>query len=394
MRDRYRLQGLNDDELVSLLPKLAQREKEVTADLLAHLAELEARQSYAAMGFNSMWDYCLVALGMCRTTAWRKLTAARICYRFPGNLARVASGELQVAAIAELHRYLTDENGVELLAACVGKCFSEVELLLAQRFPKPDLSDSIRRVPDRRVTDRVEVEPRSEEPPSRNGSAEPGSEVPVSSGPAPTRTPSASQRGRVEPLSPDRFAVRFTADAEFLALLEEVRGLGSHRGTGDLLDVLKAGLIARKRELLKRRFAVGRNPRNAPPKKDRSAKQRSAAEKSLRRRHVPADVAREVFQRDEGRCSYVSPDGRRCSARRHLQFDHVVPHAKHGAETTGNLRLLCETHNQLAARLYFGVRYMRAVMKRVRARRRGPDTARTGAPSVEPSRRPSEPDGE
>lgn len=327
MRDRYRSQGLNDDELLRGLPKLVQREKEATANLLAHLAELEARQLYAAMGFNSMWGYFLIALGMCRTTAWRKLTAARICDRFPGNFARIASGELQVAAVAELHRHLTAENGVELLAACVGKSFSEVELLLAQRFPKPDLADSIRRLPDPRVTTEVKVEPRVEEAPSRNALIEPVREMPASALAVPIITPPAPQRDRVEPLSPDWFAVRFTADAEFLALLEEVRGLGSHRDTGDLLRVLKAGLVARKRELLKQRFAVGCKPRDAQATTKRSAKTRSALESSVRRRHVPAEVAREVLRRDEGRCSYVSPDGRRCSARRQLQFDHMIPHA-------------------------------------------------------------------
>lgn len=364
MRDYDRLQGLNDDELVNALPKLALREQEATADLLAHLAELEARQLYAALGFHSMWEYCLVALGMCRTTAWRKLTAARICRRFPGNFAKIASGELQVAAIAELNRYLTDDNGVELLAACIGKSFSEVELLIAQRFPKPDLSDSIRRVPR---NSRIEhaVESRVDELSSPNDSRETDGAVPVL-----TPSPPALRRDRVEPLSPDRFAVRFTADAEFLDLLEEVRGLGSHRGGGDLLHVLKAGLAARKRELLKQRFAVGRTPRKVQAPNPRREHPSSTADRPLRRRHVPAEVSREVFLRDEGQCSYVSSDGRRCSARRQLQLDHRDPHSQGGGETARNLRLLCETHNQLAARLYFGARYMRAVMKGIRARRR------------------------
>ncbi len=69
MHNRYRLQGLKDDELVAVLPKLAQTEREHTVDLLAHLAELDARRLFDAMGFHSMWEYCLVALGMCRTTA-------------------------------------------------------------------------------------------------------------------------------------------------------------------------------------------------------------------------------------------------------------------------------------------------------------------------------------
>lgn len=391
MRDRYRLLGLHDDELVKALPKLASRERELTADLLAHLAELEARRLYDVMGFHSMWEYCIEALRMCRTTAWRKLTAARICYRFSGNFERIATGELQVAVVAELHKHLTEENGVELLAACIGKSFREVERLLAERFPKPDVCDSVRRLPRKAIpavqapnTLRAQASPS----PSKTAStearerpisvseaiAEPAFEAPGVAAVVPHR-----QSARVEPLSLDRFAVRFTADAEFLALLEEVRGLRSHRGSEDLLSVLKLGLQAHRTELLKQRFAVGRTPRKgraskvaSPPKAQIPSRDHAEAtpEGAAARRHVPAEVAREVFQRDGGQCAYVSPGGRRCSARRQLQIDHIQPHARQGGETVGNLRLLCQTHNQLAARLYFGRRYMRAVMKRVASRER------------------------
>lgn len=363
MRDRYRLQGLNDDELVVRLPKLAQRDRENTAELLAHMAELDARRLFDAMGFRSMWEYCLVGLGMCRTTAWRRLTAARICRRFPGNFERIASGELQVAAVAELDKYLTDANARELLEACVGKSFNEVELLLAARFPKPDQTDSIRRLPEAKPKARVDATsvppapPANELLPMSTVEIEPAVRTNVHPLPAPV------QRGRVEPLSQDRFAVRFTADTEFLELLSEVRGLSSHRGSEDLLQVLKLGLQAYQRELLKQRFAVGRTPR----KSRRSKRPRETD--STERRQVPADVAREVFERDGGRCTYVSPSGRRCSSRRQLQFDHITPHAKRGGETVANLRLLCQVHNQLAARRYFGSRYMRAVMKRARSQR-------------------------
>ncbi len=41
---------------------------------------------------------------------------------------------------------------------------------------------------------------------------------------------------------------------------------------------------------------------------------------SKRRRHCPAEVARAVFLRDDNQCSDVSPDGRRCNARRCLEL--------------------------------------------------------------------------
>jgi 5-methylcytosine-specific restriction endonuclease McrA len=69
------------------------------------------------------------------------------------------------------------------------------------------------------------------------------------------------------------------------------------------------------------------------------------------KRRCPAAVARAVFLRDGQQCSYVSPDGRRCSARRWLELDHIDPFALGGESTVENLRLRCRAHNQRHARL-------------------------------------------
>lgn len=74
---------------------------------------------------------------------------------------------------------------------------------------------------------------------------------------------------RIEPLSADRYGVHFTANGEFCALLDRVRGLAAHRlPSGDLMTLLKRGLEAYERELEKERFAMGaraRHSRRATP---------------------------------------------------------------------------------------------------------------------------------
>jgi hypothetical protein len=56
----------------------------------------------------------------------------------------------------------------------------------------------------------------------------------------------------------------------------------------------------------------------------------------------------------------VDDKGRRCSERKGLHFDHVVPHARGGASTADNLRLRCGPHNQLAAEQAFGPLFMQS----------------------------------
>jgi len=62
-------------------------------------------------------------------------------------------------------------------------------------------------------------------------------------------------------------------------------------------------------------------------------------------------VKRAVSRRDDGRCAFVAPDGRRCTERTFLEFHHVQPYAKGGPATVENISLRCRRHNQYEAEL-------------------------------------------
>jgi 5-methylcytosine-specific restriction endonuclease McrA len=55
-------------------------------------------------------------------------------------------------------------------------------------------------------------------------------------------------------------------------------------------------------------------------------------------RHIPDSVRREVWQRDGGRCV-------RCGATDYLEFDHIIPYSKGGANTAANIQVLCRRCN-------------------------------------------------
>src|SRR5450755_1054045 len=114
MRDRYRLGGVGNEELVTALSGLVQRENDLMSDLLAHLAELDERRLYLDLGFTSMFAYCTEALGFCRSSAGRRIAVARVCRKFPEAFARVARGELQLSVLSLLGPHLTPENAAGL----------------------------------------------------------------------------------------------------------------------------------------------------------------------------------------------------------------------------------------------------------------------------------------
>src|SRR2546426_950035 len=80
---------LSDDDLVAQVKSLARCEREATACLIAHLAELDDRRLYLGAGFSSLFTYCCSVLHLSEPAAYNRIEAARAARRFPVILAVV-----------------------------------------------------------------------------------------------------------------------------------------------------------------------------------------------------------------------------------------------------------------------------------------------------------------
>lgn len=60
------------------------------------------------------------------------------------------------------------------------------------------------------------------------------------------------------------------------------------------------------------------------------------------KRTIPPDVQTEVWRRDMGKCV-------KCGSNERLEFDHIIPFARGGSNTTRNIQLLCEPCNRRKA---------------------------------------------
>jgi hypothetical protein len=158
--------------------------------------------------------------------------------------------------------------------------------------------------------------------------------------PAPTTRPTA-----IEPLSPARYRVNFTASAELREKLLRLQALMcSSIPDCDLATVVETAVTEKLERLEARRFGRTRTPRKTLSQTDTAPKTR----------HVPAAVKRAVDERDGGRCRFTDTRGRRCTARAGLEFHHGLPWAVGGDHAPGAMSLLCRTHNRHLAEVDFG----------------------------------------
>src|SRR6266536_4913795 len=117
----YSLSHLSARVLLRDLAALVAQDRTTTAALLAHIAEVDARQLYLPAAYPSMYAYCVGELRLCEQAAFKRIRAARTARQFPAVFPALAEGRLHLSAVVLLTPYLTPDNARELLAAVVGK---------------------------------------------------------------------------------------------------------------------------------------------------------------------------------------------------------------------------------------------------------------------------------
>ncbi len=173
------------------------------------------------------------------------------------HIVAVAEGRLHLSAVGMLAPHLSADNADGLLAAAEHKTKTEIALLLAERFPRPDVPTTVQAVAMTAATGPLTQEPVD----ALAIQHAPGH---VESAPPPRPT--------VAPLSPGRFDVRFTLDQSAHDLLRYAQALLEHAmPSGDIAEVVKRGLATLVEQLEKRVFAASARPRSQRSARDWSS---------------------------------------------------------------------------------------------------------------------------
>jgi len=406
---------LTNDELVVRVRHCVREDRRVSAQLLAHLGEIEARGLHRDLGYESMFEYAVRVLHMSDSEAGLRLHAARFARKFPASLEMLSRGELHLTAMKLLAPVLTPENAEMLNMACL-KTKQEIQLLIAKYCPQPDVPDAMRRLPTARSANATRpgafaVLTEGENAAARlpdDRTAALGSTPPIDAPRADVQTVlSRSEMGqpmtaanttsvagkatliaRVTPsvrtVAPtclarsgvDRGAgtteqpllvspVAYPSNREPALPLSEGRykihftaGQRVHDLLQEAQDLFRNQLPNGDIEVLVERalvLLVSERKKQLYAQTDKPRRSSDTAPTSKpNSRHIPNTIKRRVYVRDRGQCRFVSPTGERCCARSRLEFHHVQAFGFGGPPTEKNIVLFCRAHNALMAERDFG----------------------------------------
>jgi hypothetical protein len=346
--------GLSDQDLLARIGALASQEREASVDLVAHLAALDTRPSlHASKGCGSLFRYCTEVLRLSEDAACNRIEAARACRSFPVILDHLASGAMSLTSVRLLRRHLTPENHEAVLARACGRSRREIEALVAELAPRPDVPPSVRKLPSITPAPPPTPIPATTLPSTRVEAA-----IVVPPEPPPPFTPPPvvpTRRPIIETTSPERYRVQFTIGKESHEKLRRVQALLRREiPNGDPAAIFDRALTLLLEKVERTKRGAAKKPR--PPRRIRPGTDGQLRTPIVPSRDTPRHVQRAVAQRDGDQCAFVSRDGHRCTERTFLEFHHIVPYAKGGLATVENISLRCRRHNQYEAELVFGPR--------------------------------------
>ena len=296
--ERHEFEHVSDEALHAQVKTLAGRYNGLTAELLAHLGEVDARGIYRERACSSLYTYCVYELRLSEDEAQRRTRAARTARTFPVLFEMLAEGAIHLTGLLLLAPYLTADNHAELLARARFRTKREIEHLVAELAPRPDVPARIEplgprgaaaanswqaytaslRGPVRDLVPGVGAgdgppdvgadscadacDGTGDGPPDVADSCDGAGDADATESFAPARVEDQASVAVSKPLGPLRYRVEFTASERYVALLEEARNLLQHQmPERDVARVHELAMAAFVEQLRKRRQAASERPR-------------------------------------------------------------------------------------------------------------------------------------
>ncbi|MFM6927816.1 MAG: HNH endonuclease, partial [Bdellovibrio sp.] len=296
--------------------------------VLLHIAEIEERKIYADLGFDGMYSYLTRGLGYSEGSAYRRLQSARLLKQVPAVAEKIEEGSLNLSQLTQVQK-------------CLKESTRKGETVSVEQTLKVLTKLENKNTFGTQKTLAVEMN------------------LPV------------ENREKVKPQQDESVRIEITLTKEQFAELEQAKSLLSHVcPNGSLSEVIAT--LAKKHNQVKLTnkkttpsvIATGidlasdlKMESNILPKITSvegfwpHALATKSEKKLTLRQYISVHTKRSLLTKAQHCCEYQNPKtGRKCQSKYKLEIDHRQPLALGGTNEYNNLRVLCQSHNALAAR--------------------------------------------
>ncbi len=123
-------------QLRDALKLLLRKEQGALAGFLVALADFDRRRGWEPLGHANLFAFLIADLGLSKSAAYYRRSAAELLQRFPEIIAPLGEGKLCLSTVGELAKVLTEENRAVVTPRFFGLSSREAQELVAELQPR------------------------------------------------------------------------------------------------------------------------------------------------------------------------------------------------------------------------------------------------------------------
>lgn len=256
--------------------------------LLEAIIKVEEYRVFEKMGYPSLFKYCVEALALTESHSYALIGVARKSREVPELQHLIDEGKLNVSNARRVVSVITPENKSEWLEKASTLSQRQLEREVVKENPK------------------------------------------------------ALPKERIRPVTESRSILTLAISTELEAKIRRAMDLIAQKTKKS--PTMEETLDAALDNYLQKNDPVQKAKRLCPGTVVAVAD--SVAATPGVRTSIPALVRHAINNRDEGRCTFVDANGRRCTEKRWLVFHHHIYVAHGGPNTAPNLATVCQVHHR------------------------------------------------
>lgn len=350
------LSKINNKELLETFSSLVLKERTTTSEVVSYIAELYKRRLYLELGYPSLFVMLTEKYFYSKSAAYRRIQSAKVALLFPIVLEYLNQGRTNLINLSLVESNITKENGEKIISDILDKSKEEVEYYLDNTFSNSKeerTQDKIRRLPvikkESKNSHSGNLNLNEEREKKTERSLEIFQPFSLPSTEAQSPVTETKEEPKVEEIR--RVKIEFTADEKLAKKIERAQQLLRHKyPAGKFEDIFDEAL-----ETLLEKKDPERKIARMEQKETKEVKTEPKSTPQTVSRYIPQQIRREIWKRDNGRCTFQSKEGKKCNEAGMLEIDHVHPFALDGKNKVENLQLLCAPHNKWRAQKTFGI---------------------------------------
>jgi len=259
-------------------------------ELIDVLQEIDDHKAFTYFGFTSLFQYAVGSLKLSESRTYELISIARKSKQVPELKEAISQGILNTSQARRIVSVITPKNQAEWIT-------------MSSSLPQREIEKKI-----------VEVRPKE------------------------------AVKDKMTYIRPTRVQLVCGISEELMKEIERIKDLvsqssGKPARLEDALSAMASLYLQKQDPVVKAKRVL--------KKKNELSSRRVSLKSRNKRSAIPAMVRHEVAIRDNGQCTHLSPNGKRCEQKRWVDLHHKRAISEGGEHSSGNIVTVCRSHHRL-----------------------------------------------